>query len=235
MLPQVIAAGTAAVGTAGGLLAAQKQFAHEAKQYAQQYGLTGNPDGELDAFRHAYVSGRFIQAGLGDAITNGLGQLNEIAGRNTEEAKNMDLYNNQKGREWGASYSTPADLAQRIYQGLQNHELVVIKPTMSFKVSENQELPTIQQHTATQTSVEHCINHPSFAKINLAEKKMALDYAYAKDVETSQKQTVQTPQQQSSNVAHNDELNERGLNKRLLAEAQAESAARNSQTQGQSV
>jgi hypothetical protein len=103
----------------------------------------------------------------------------------------------------------------------------------------NEQAPTqaVAQNQSTQqpqhkTSVEHCINHPSFAKISPAEQQMALAYAQAKDAEASQKQTAQTPQQ-PSNVAHNDELNERGLNKRLLAEAQAESAARNSQ--GQSV
>jgi hypothetical protein len=106
----------------------------------------------------------------------------------------------------------------------------------------NEQAPTqaVAQNQATQkpqhqTHVEHCINHPSFAKISLAEQQMALAYAQAKDAEVNQKQNAQTPQQQPSNVAHNDELNERGLNKRLLAEAQAESAARNSQSQGQSV
>jgi chemotaxis protein histidine kinase CheA len=112
---------------------------------------------------------------------------------------------------------------------------------ISVKVTEQpkEKAPTqaVAQNQSTQqpqhkTSVEHCINHPSFAKISPAEQQMALAYAQAKDAEASQKQTAQTPQQ-PSNVAHNDELNERGLNKRLLAEAQAESAARNSQ--GQSV
>lgn len=59
---------------------------------------------DVDAFRHAYVSGVITQE-YGAFEANILGQLNEIRGdikhNQPESEKNMDLWNNAVGRKYG--------------------------------------------------------------------------------------------------------------------------------------
>ena len=78
---------------------------------------------ELDAFRHAYTSGRFTQR-YSEEIADILGRMNELLGGNPDAEKNMDLWNNEH-------IITPADSRKfkgNISQYLPNSErpLVVI-------------------------------------------------------------------------------------------------------------
>ena len=63
-------------------------------------------DSDVDAFRHAYVSGVFTQE-FGEKTANRLGALNEYlpfslySNKNNPKALNMDLWNNHVGREYG--------------------------------------------------------------------------------------------------------------------------------------
>ncbi len=82
---------------------------------------------DVDAFRHAYVSGVFTQK-FGDLIANSLGQLNELEGdlkRNqSPEEKNMDLWNNEIGRKYGQLTNSKKELAQLLEKALNKNELI---------------------------------------------------------------------------------------------------------------
>ena len=83
---------------------------------------------DVDAFRHAYVSGRFTNI-FDNRTADILGQLKELEGdikRNqTPEEKNMDLWNNQVGRRYGDSTTSKQKLVLFIQQALTNGELII--------------------------------------------------------------------------------------------------------------
>jgi hypothetical protein len=78
---------------------------------------------DVDAFRHAYVSGRF-QMKYGESVANILGMSNEIIHWNSERERNMDLWNNAIGRQYGAQSNSSNDLARFIKNALDNDELI---------------------------------------------------------------------------------------------------------------
>lgn len=83
---------------------------------------------DVDAFRHAYVSGVLTQK-FDDITANILGQLKELEGdikRNqSDEEKNMDLWNNHVGRQYGQKTNSKSQLLNRIHKALNNGELIV--------------------------------------------------------------------------------------------------------------
>lgn len=83
---------------------------------------------DVDAFQHAYVSGVFTQI-YNPAMANTLGQLNELEGdynRNQPpEEKNMDLWNNQVGRQYGVQTSSQSELLTLLQKALKNGELII--------------------------------------------------------------------------------------------------------------
>lgn len=66
-------------------------------QFDESGGEMRNND--ADAFRHAYVSGAMTQR-WGEKITELLGLVVEVLGRNPEAERNMDLWNNGVGRKF---------------------------------------------------------------------------------------------------------------------------------------
>jgi len=65
---------------------------------------------QVDAFRHAYVSGIYTLE-IGESAANILGQLNEVKGTildQPEAEKNMDLWNNRVGRKVASDILTAA-------------------------------------------------------------------------------------------------------------------------------
>lgn len=81
---------------------------------------------DVDAFRHAYVSGSFTIK-YNNLAANILGQLNEIKGNLNEQPKeeeNMDLWNNKVGRQYGEKVSSRKDLATLLKKALKNNELI---------------------------------------------------------------------------------------------------------------
>ena len=79
---------------------------------------------DLDAFRHAYVSGRYAQR-YGKDIADILGRANEYKPGNTEGPKNMDLWNNNVGRKYGKATKSKADLLKKLKKALENGELII--------------------------------------------------------------------------------------------------------------
>ncbi len=87
-------------------------------------------DNDVDAFRHAYVSGVFTQS-YGEKTANILGLLNEFdpAGSFSNFAsprsRIMDLWNNRVGRKYGKSTRGRKTLLKLIHKALKRGELIV--------------------------------------------------------------------------------------------------------------
>lgn len=87
-------------------------------------------DNDVDALRHAYVSGVFTQE-YGEVIANVFGVMNEIApglGSSTSyssNSKNMDLWNNSIGRRYGKKTKSRLKLFKLLIKALKKGELII--------------------------------------------------------------------------------------------------------------
>jgi hypothetical protein len=112
--------------------AVYEQYMNEANTYAQQFGLDPrtSTDGEWDAFRHAYASAAMTME-YNEQIAHAFGELNEIKGdikhNQSPEARNMDEWNNAIGRQIGDTATSKNEIADRVYQQLQNGGLITSK------------------------------------------------------------------------------------------------------------
>ena len=77
-----------------------------------------------DAFRHAYVSGVLTQVYKSKTLADLLGQCNEIQNPNPENQHNMDLWNNNVGRDYGSKIKGRKELADAIKDAFKNGELI---------------------------------------------------------------------------------------------------------------
>ncbi len=90
----------------------------------------GFDDNDVDAFRHAYVSGVFTQD-YGEKTANFLGLANEywIGGLYSNaidpRSRNMDLWNNRVGRKYGKKTRGRKTLLKLIHKALKNGELII--------------------------------------------------------------------------------------------------------------
>lgn len=98
----------------------------------------GLDDNDVDAFRHAYVSGVFTQT-YGETTANILGLLNEydpigqISNSSNPKSRNMDLWNNRVGRKYGKKTSGRKTLLKLIHQALKKGELIIdLKDSREF-------------------------------------------------------------------------------------------------------
>lgn len=98
----------------------------------------GLDDNDVDAFRHAYVSGVFTQK-YGEKTAEMLGILNEYdpggqySNSGDSRSRNMDLWNNRVGRKYGKKTSGRKTLLKLIHQALKNGELIVdLKDSRKF-------------------------------------------------------------------------------------------------------
>ena len=81
----------------------------------------------LDAFRHAYVSGRVTQLAADNQwISQHFGDQREIGPGHSNDPyeHRMDLWNNEIGRRIGDEVFTKEELARRLAQELNNGDLV---------------------------------------------------------------------------------------------------------------
>jgi hypothetical protein len=92
-------------------------------------GQKGFQDNDVDAFRHAYVSGVFTQE-YSENAADFFGRANEFLPggiySNSIDPRNhnMDLWNNSVGRKYGLKFTDRASLAKAIYEALLNGELI---------------------------------------------------------------------------------------------------------------
>ena len=119
------------------MIALKKEATQEAYEYFQENihsferddkGRIKAHNNDVDAFRHAYVSGVMTQK-YGNFRANILGQLQELDGDirrdQPEEEKNMDLWNNAVGRKYGEQTKSREKLAELLKQALKDSELII--------------------------------------------------------------------------------------------------------------
>ncbi|MFN8369571.1 MAG: hypothetical protein U0T83_02975 [Bacteriovoracaceae bacterium] len=105
----------------------------------------GFDDNDIDALRHAYVSGIFTQE-YGETAADIFARLNEhrpgggISSSNSENSKNMDLWNNQVGRKYGKQSKTKKDLFKNLMKALKEGELIIDPEIDQRKYSGNPEI-----------------------------------------------------------------------------------------------
>lgn len=89
-------------------------------------GLENN---DIDAFRHAYVSGVFTQE-YSESAADIFGRMNEMnpigqSQPNDPAATNMDLWNNAVGRKYGSKAKGRKSLLKMIHKALDGGELII--------------------------------------------------------------------------------------------------------------
>lgn len=91
---------------------------------------SGLVDNDVDAFRHAYVSGRYTQE-YGETAAKVAGDLQELFPggssnpQNSDLAKNMDYWNNDVGRKYGKKVKSRQELIELLHRALENGELII--------------------------------------------------------------------------------------------------------------
>jgi hypothetical protein len=95
----------------------------------KMFGI-GFDDNDVDAFRHAYISGVFTQV-HGEKVANYLGLVNEydlfgqFSNAMSPRSRNMDLWNNKVGRKYGKKTRGRKTLLRLIHKALKNGELIL--------------------------------------------------------------------------------------------------------------
>lgn len=99
----------------------------EAEQYASGYGITPqSTSAQWDAFRHAYASASMANE-YGYAVAEMAGYAVELGGflkGNSLESSNMDLWNNNVGRDIGINSTTKDEMAQKVFDALSMGKLI---------------------------------------------------------------------------------------------------------------
>lgn len=111
------------------LLKEKKEAESESYQYFNNDIRKIDPDkdghnDEVDAFRHAYVSGVFAMK-YGTYISKKLGDHHEEANPNPESERNMDEWNNNVGRHYGSKAKNRNVLADMLKIALERGELII--------------------------------------------------------------------------------------------------------------
>jgi hypothetical protein len=103
------------------------------KEFAQRYGKThgynlipGNID-KNDAFKHGFISAVGTMK-FGPGITEVMGNAYEFYGcldGQSPEERNMDYWNNAKGRAIGMTGTNYVDVALRVHQAIKAGDLII--------------------------------------------------------------------------------------------------------------
>lgn len=105
----------------------------------------GFHDNDVDALRHAYVSGVFTQE-YSESTADIFGRLNEyfpgrsFSSSNTGNSTNMDLGNNEVGRKYGKKTKSRKDLFKRLMKALNKDELIIHPDNDKRKYLGNKEI-----------------------------------------------------------------------------------------------
>lgn len=88
----------------------------------------GFSDNDVDALRHAYVSGVYTMEYSEDTAER-LGRLQELVFADSSSAhpqsENMDLWNNAVGRKYGKKAKSREELFKYLLEALKNSELII--------------------------------------------------------------------------------------------------------------
>lgn len=85
---------------------------------------SGFQDNDVDAFRHAYVSGIFTNE-YGAKTATLLGWMNELVTPSSPKGRNMDIWNNAVGRDLARHNKTKDDLCKAVEKALNSGDLIV--------------------------------------------------------------------------------------------------------------
>lgn len=100
----------------------KNRYSAEFAQLAQEYGIAnrgGAHNGVIDAYRHAYVSGRFTDE-YGSAIARIVGDGHELTHPNSKQEHAMDYHNNAVGR--AVAGETPGNNPRELFEALMRNE-----------------------------------------------------------------------------------------------------------------
>jgi hypothetical protein len=114
----------------------KEQYTAEFQRLAQENGIAdrgGAHNGVMDAYRHAYVSGRFTQE-YGSAVARIVGDAHELTNPNSKQEHAMDYHNNAVGRDIGGRTSGPNELFQSLMQN-ESRMITNIRDVPSDKYS----------------------------------------------------------------------------------------------------
>ena len=114
----------------------KEQYTAEFQRLAQENGIAdrgGAHNGVMDAYRHAYVSGRFTQE-YGSAVARIVGDAHELTNPNSKQEHAMDYHNNVVGRDIGGRTSGPNELFQSLMQN-ESRMITNIRDVPSDKYS----------------------------------------------------------------------------------------------------
>lgn len=98
----------------------------------------GFHDNDVDALRHAYVSGAYTME-FNEDLAEKLGILHELVFTDTSSSshprsQNMDLWNNTIGRKYGKKAKTRVELLKLLHEALNKDELIITpKDTREYK------------------------------------------------------------------------------------------------------
>ena len=88
----------------------------------------GFQDNDVDALRHAYVSGVYTME-YSEDVAEKLGRLQEFVFSDSSsahsDAENMDLWNNSVGRKYGKKAKSRDELFEFLFKALKNNELII--------------------------------------------------------------------------------------------------------------
>jgi Ca2+-binding RTX toxin-like protein len=129
-----------------------KRYQDEAHKYYEIYvgPFPTNSDGdaprhndEVDAFRHAFASGRLVQVTYllvpvvgGQPSSKWYFDSHEAQAPNSPLEHRMDLYNNELGRRLGAQYKTPDALAKAIADEFKKTDCLFVKNLSDPRLSQ---------------------------------------------------------------------------------------------------
>lgn len=88
--------------------------------------VASHHDDSVDAFRHAYIFGRFAHV-YGGAKAFMIGWALEVQQQSAPGPRQMDLFNDSRGINFAGGIADPNALGERIVQAIRNGELV-LKP-----------------------------------------------------------------------------------------------------------
>jgi hypothetical protein len=95
-------------------------------------------DNDVDAFRHAYVSGRFTQE-YGENVSDIFGSMNEYFSFSPttgggKTSTNMDYWNNSVGRKYGKKTRKKVTLLKALQKALKSGEMIIdLKDSRKYK------------------------------------------------------------------------------------------------------
>lgn len=88
----------------------------------------GFQDNDVDALRHAFVSGVYTME-YNEDVAEKLGRLQEFVFSDSSsahpDAENMDLWNNSIGRKYGENAKSRDELFEFLFKALKNNELII--------------------------------------------------------------------------------------------------------------